>query len=61
MDEIFQKQLWNEVQDRLEAGILINFGLQNIKPTGDMVENELDKAMMKLVDKLCKLYFQEVK
>lgn len=57
VETIFQRQLWDEVQDRIEASIHLELLTKNIKPTNELVEDELDKRMIILVEKLCDLAF----
>jgi len=57
MEKIFE-QVWEEVQDRVEASIRLNFLSKNIISTDEQIEDEMDKRMIILVEKLCDLAFQ---
>ena len=58
MERIFE-QVWDEVQDRVEASVRLTLLSKNIEPTNELVEDELDKRMIILTEKLCDLAFSE--
>jgi len=58
MERIFN-QVWDEVQFRVEKSVELTLLSKNIKPTPKLIEDELDKRMIILVEKLCDLAFKE--
>jgi len=52
-DKSWHRQIWDEVQDRVENSIILE-GM----PQSEM-EDELDKRMIILIEKICDLAFKE--